>query len=510
MDQLRSVKRALVALPALSLLLAAAPVSAMAADHPDPDPPAAGGPGALSHFDLARKDCLGTAANRTSTVWFTVADGVLSDVYSPTIDNTNVETLQYVVTDGHSFTDLQTRDMTYSVRSTDSSGMACEVTSRDKDGKYSLVTDYITDPARDSVVMRTKVVSETPGLQVYVRYDATMNGNGGGGTDNGGADDAVVDPATTALVSSDVTPKSQAVNRDYAVPLFGALRADQPFTAAESGFVRTPSDGLTQLDDSHQLTSETTSADQGNVVQTARVAVGHDGTFTLALGYGQTAGDAVATAGRSADAPFALTYQKYVKTWRTYDRSLRPPPKEAGPGGPGRGNGRSDAYYLSANVLKASEDKTFPGAVVASMASPWGQAVSAGAKPGGLPVFFESYRTVFSRDLYEAFTGFLADGDLATARDTVRFLFQRQQLADGRFPRNSLLNGAKAPSTGGDQLDESAYPILMAWQAGLTDDKQLYTEHIKRAADFVVAHGPSFGSERWEEQSGYSPSTIAA
>jgi GH15 family glucan-1,4-alpha-glucosidase len=46
-------------------------------------------------------------------VWFTVADGVLSDVYFPTNDTTNNETLQYVVTDGSTFTDLQTRDMTY-------------------------------------------------------------------------------------------------------------------------------------------------------------------------------------------------------------------------------------------------------------------------------------------------------------------------------------------------------------------------------------------------------------
>ena len=76
---------------------------------------APGWPGALSHFDLARKDCLGTARNTTSKVWYTVANGVLSDVYYPTIDNTNVETLQYVVTDGSTFTDLQTRDMTYAV-----------------------------------------------------------------------------------------------------------------------------------------------------------------------------------------------------------------------------------------------------------------------------------------------------------------------------------------------------------------------------------------------------------
>jgi hypothetical protein len=92
----------------------------------------------------------------------------------------------------------------------------------------------------------------------------------------------------------------------------------------------------------------------------------------------------------------------------------------------------------------------------------------------------------------------------------VRWLFARQQQPDGRFPRNSLLNGKKAPDSGGDQLDESAYPILMALQAGLDRDHTLYTGHIRAAADFVVAHGPAFGSERWEEQGGYSPSTIAA
>ena len=117
---------------------------------------------------------------------------------------------------------------------------------------------------------------------------------------------------------------------------------------------------------------------------------------------------------------------------------------------------------------------------------------------------------MFARDLYEAFTGLMAAGDVATARPATRFLFERQQLADGRMPRNSLLNGEQAPDTGGDQLDETAYPILMAYQAGLPDDPRSTSDHIRKAADFVVAHGPSFGSERWEEQGGYSPSTIAA
>ena len=109
----------------------------------------------MSHFGLARKDCVGTARNTTSKVWFTVAGGVLSDVYYPTIDNTNIETLQYIVTDGSTFTDLQTRDTTYTVESLDDSGMSCRVTSTAKNGKYTLVTDYVTDPRRNSVAMET-------------------------------------------------------------------------------------------------------------------------------------------------------------------------------------------------------------------------------------------------------------------------------------------------------------------------------------------------------------------
>ena len=116
---------------------------------------------------------------------------------------------------------------------------------------------------------------------------------------------------------------------------------------------------------------------------------------------------------------------------------------------------------------------------------------------------------MFPRDTYEAFTGFLTDGDLTTARQIVSFLFDDMQRPDGSFPRNGLLNGQAAPDTGGLQLDETADPILMAWQAGLATDGALYTQHIRPAADFLVANGPADGVERWEEQTGFSPSTMA-
>src|ERR1700674_3652775 len=136
--------------------------------------------------------------------------------------------------------------------------------------------------------------------------------------------------------------------------------------------------------------------------------------------------------------------------------------------------------------MRAPETKPFPGAIVASLASPWGQAISAGDPAN---TYFGSYREVFARDLYEAWTGLLADGDVATARDATLFLFQRQQLPDGSMPRNSLVNGKTAPDSFGTQLDEAAYPILMADQLGLTD-ASLYADHVKPAANFIVAHGP--------------------
>src|SRR4051812_8666257 len=151
---------------------------------------APGAPGALSHFDLARKDCVGTAQNTRSKVWFTVADGVLSDVYYPTNDTTNNETLQYVVTDGSTFTDLQTPDMKYTVTKPDDRALSCRVTATAKSGRYRIVTDYVTDTRRESVVMRSRFTALTGKARdyrrLYVRLDPTLNGNGGGGAGHRG------------------------------------------------------------------------------------------------------------------------------------------------------------------------------------------------------------------------------------------------------------------------------------------------------------------------------------
>src|SRR4051812_30030353 len=241
----------LVAVAATAAGTATAAGATTAAGTAAPSGAAGDGPGALSHFDLARKDCLGTARNRTSKVWFTVAGGMLSDVYFPTEDNTNVETMQYVVArDGG--IDLQARDMNYTVTPLDDRALSCRVTVTGPDSRYRITTDYITDPARPTVLMKTSFTplrGHLSDYHLYVRLDPSLNGNGGGGSGNGGADSADVASANghTLLVGSDTNTSTNAANRDYAIPVHSALDSSRPFARVSNGFAGAPSDGLSQL-----------------------------------------------------------------------------------------------------------------------------------------------------------------------------------------------------------------------------------------------------------------------
>ena len=141
---------------------------------------------------------------------------------------------------------------------------------------------YLTDPARDSVVVSTRLVALTKGAKDYtlfVRLDANAGGNGGGGRRTAGA----IPPSSThraglpVPVSFDTNTTSQANRTAYAVPSYLALKADRPFRAVSSGFVGTASDGLVQLDSTHALGPVATMATDGNVEQTAGVRLDRDG-----------------------------------------------------------------------------------------------------------------------------------------------------------------------------------------------------------------------------------------
>ena len=350
------------------------------------------------------------------------------------------------------------------------------MTATAKSGKYTIVTDYVTDPGRERAAdagRRSSRSREAPDdLQLYVRFDPTVNGNGGGGAGNGGADSATIDTSTghPVLVASDPITATNAANRDYAQPVYAAL--DGSFPQATSGFAgaaerrarrsSTPSHALTT--DVHERDSTATSSRP----RRSRSTTGRQDACSRSASAPRRPRRSARPRARSRPR-FDTALERLQEglaglrqVARTSRRTRSSPALDAD----ASASELEDAYYLSANVIKASEDKTFPGAIVASLASPWGQAISAGDPAN---TYFGSYREVFARDLYEAWTGLIADGDLATARDATLFLFDRQQLPDGSMPRNSLVNGKTAPDSFGTQLDETSYPILMADQLGLTD-----------------------------------------
>ena len=180
-------------------------------------------PGALSHFDLARKDCLGTARNTTSKIWYTVAGGVLSDVYAPTIDTTNVETMQYLVTDGSTFTDLQTRDTTYTV-SADATGMICTVTSTAKSRRVPADHDL---PHRPGAGQRRRAHAVHAAHAAAARATTSTSASTRRSAATAAAERATAAPTPRSStrrpgrpipVSYDTVTTTNAANRDYAVP----------------------------------------------------------------------------------------------------------------------------------------------------------------------------------------------------------------------------------------------------------------------------------------------------
>ena len=412
----------------------------------------AGGPGALSHFDLARKDCVGTARNTTSKVWYTVADGVLSDVYSPTIDNTNVETLQYVVTDGSQL--HRPADPRHDLHGAGDRPRRAGLPGHQHPPPRRLPAGHRLPhrpgPERGGGADPAGAAGRRPARAARLRPLRRHGQRQRRRRDRRTA--ARTTPSSTrrstALVSYDTNTVTNAVNRDYGVPLLrrAARRPAVPVGAAAAS----PAPPRTGWPSSTPTARWPTTYAIGDRRQRGADRRGGPGRVRP-LHPGAGLRHAAGRRGRPSPAPrppprSLATYARYALGWVAYDAGLRRPP--AGYPGLSAEQARRlrQAYYLSVNVVKASEDKTFPGAVVAGLGSPWGQAVSAGDLPDGKPVYFGSYREVFARDLYESFTGLLTAGDLATARATVRFLFERQQLADGRMP--AQLAGQRPDGTG--------------------------------------------------------------
>jgi glucoamylase len=459
---------------------------------------APGAPGGGSSWTTGDKLAIGTAAASGSKVWFTVARGVTSEVFYPRADVPDVQDLQYVVTDGSTFVDLERDATTHAVSMLDEQALEYTVTNTAASGRYRLTNTYVTDPARATLMVRTRFQSLDGGAyRLYVLYNPSLAGGGAGDT---GAWDA----ANGALVASDAQPA-------FGATVASALKASVTFAAHSTGYSGTSSDGYRDLAADRQLTDQyDTASTPGNIVQIGQLPVGADTTFTLALGFGADRAGAAAAANASLSGGFAAAESAYRGGWESYLAGKPVPASVAGDTLLRR------TYDVGVMSLHAMEDKTFPGANVAGLATPWGDFVDGAALSDG-------YHRVWARDLYQQGSALLAAGDAAQARRMAQWLWNRQQITawtqgdgvwygPGSFPRYSPVGGVSGatPQQLGccEQLDEDAFPIVLAWQTGLTDAATW--NKIKLTADHIVSFGPATPSERWEEQNGTSPSTVAA
>ncbi|MHB8412118.1 MAG: glucan 1,4-alpha-glucosidase [Candidatus Acidiferrales bacterium] len=424
---------------------------------------APGAPGTIPTWTAGSKEAVGTATSVHSRVWFTLQGGILTEVYYPRLDTADVRTLEFAVSDGKTVW-IESKDLVHSIKWINHDALLYRQTSRDPNDQFTITKTYVTDPRRDTLLIDV-TFSGPSADSLYVLYNPALKNSGYGDT-------GYTSQGALVAEKSDVA---------------SALVSTTTFARTSSGFAGA-SDGYTDLLLHHRLDWAYTRAENGNVIQAAKLAPANH--FTLALGFGDTPAVAIRNARASLRSGFTNVSAAYVGGWSEYANTLR------------RVDNRyENEFRLAAMVLKAHEDKTYRGAMIASMSIPWGFAAqSATPNVGG-------YHLVWARDLYEMATALIAAGDRDAASRALNYLFTVQQKPDGSFPQNSWLDGR--PYWTAEQMDEDSYPMILAWQLGKTD-RDTWEKHVRPEAEYVVAHGPMTQEERWEEVPGYSPSTIAA
>ena len=436
-----------------------------------------GGPGIAPRWSHANKDGIGTAYSQDSQVWFTLFRGALTEVYYPLIDHPQVRDVGYLVTDGETFLAEERRTLQSTVRRLSDHTLGYQVTSRDPDGRFSLEKEVISAPHLPVVLQRTRLVASPPldsRAQLYVICAPHINISGWG---------------NSAHVVEHLGRTYLAAERSGTWLVLGA---SVPYARASVGYVGS-SDGWTDLHDNLRMDWEFDEAPNGNVALFGQLAAEANREFTLALAFGPGLAPALTALTQALGVPFDEQLTRFRTQW---DRPAARLPDRARTAGD-----VENLYHASTALLLAHEDKTYPGAFIASLSIPWGN-VRSGEDRGG-------YHLVWTRDLVQTASGLLAAGDTETPLRTLIYLAACQQ-EDGGFPQNFWLDGM--PFWTGLQLDEIAFPILLAWRLYRAGALAAFDPYpmIRAAARMLLVRGPATGQERWEEAGGYSPSTLAA
>jgi len=436
-----------------------------------------GKPGIEPRWTRGNKDAVGTAYSASSRVWFTLAAGILNEVYFPTIDRPQIRDLQYLITDGKSFFHDERRHLDTAVTEISPHALGYEITNVDREGRYRIVKQVVADPHHSCVLIHTNIdVDES--IRNKIRLFALLAPHlGAGGWGNSGRIHRIGDREILVAEKGD---------------LWLALAASIPFVRCSCGYVGY-SDGWTDLADNFQLDWEFPAVEEGNIALTGELDIQKNSDFTLGLAFGFGRHNAVTTLLQALGVPFAENRDRYIEQW---ERACIKRRRLDNIGA------QSDRLYrISHSLLLAHEDKTYAGAMIASLSIPWGE-VNGDDDIGG-------YHLVWTRDLVNSAMGLLAAGNIHTPLRALIYLACSQQ-PNGGFHQNFWIDGK--PYWKGIQLDEVAFPIMLAWRLHEADALGDFDPYpmVLRAAGYLMRHGPATPQERWEENSGYSPSTLAS
>lgn len=418
---------------------------------------------------------MGTALSPVSRVWFTLSHGILDEIYYPRVDQACTRDFGLIVTDGNGFFAEEKRDCTFEIAGLEDGVPAFRLINSHTGGRFRIYKDVLTDQRADVVVQRIRIEVLSGGpLRVFALLAPHLV--------NGGAHN-------TAWTGDYKGHHLMFAEGDGSTLALGCSR---PFLARSVGFVGV-SDGWQMLHQSGGLTTEYDRAADGNVALTAEIAE-PETEFRLALGFGRSAPEAAFRVRASLQTPLDRQMEEYATHWRAWQAQLRSLDRKV--------DGHN-VYRVSTAVLRCHESPTFPGGLIASLSIPWGG--SKGDDDLG------GYHLVWPRDLAQTAGAFLACGAHDEVLRVVRYLRAVQE-EDGSWPQNCWLDGT--PYWHGIQLDECAFPMLlldMAWREGALQRPTLpaFWPMVARAAGFVISHGPRTGQDRWEENSGYTPFTLA-
>jgi len=445
-----------------------------------------GNPGMEPRWTSSVKDAVGTAYAASSRIWFTCSHGVLNEVYHPTIDRAQVRDMEFLVTDGETFVHEEKRDLLTTFEYIHTEALGVRYVNADPAGRYKLTKEIICDPHHSVVLTHVRIEGDRdllPRLKVYALLAPHLDGGGAGNSAR------ALDLAGRKVLLAWKNQWSLAMAAHCGPSGFG-------FSRVSCGFVGT-SDGWRDLMDNFRMDWEFDSATNGNIAVIGELdldGIGKDGAleFTVAFGIGVGHHTAAQKTVGSLATPFAELRERYITQWK---RAANPAWLAAKASDGGKLMGTSH------NVLLAHEDKTYSGAFVASLSIPWGQ-VKGDDDLGG-------YHLVWTRDMVQTATALLACGRAETARRALVYLACTQE-PDGGFAQNFWIDGT--PYWTGQQLDEVAFPLILTWRlwkANALGELQMFP-FVERAAGYLVRQAPITLQERWEENSGYSPSTLAA